>query len=180
MKKKNLFPMNRAQASPFAQQGAVLVTGLIFLVVLTLLGVSAMQTSSLEEKMAGNFRDRNLAFQASEAALRDAEKYVSIKSYIAFDTSCTNALCSKGSAPDWTLAATWSGAKVEVFNAWNSTVATIPLVNAQPAYFLEYAGQVKCPSCGGGWAESYKIVARGVGANANTQVVLEEVFRREL
>ena len=55
------------------QNGAALVTGLIFLVILTLLGVTAMQTSIMEERMAGNARDRNIAFQAAEAALRNAE-----------------------------------------------------------------------------------------------------------
>lgn len=139
-----------------------------------------MQATTLEEKMAGNSRDRNLAFQAAETALRDAEKYLSIRSFIDFNTNCTNALCSQGSAPDWTLAATWSGTKVRSFNTWNTTPVTIPLVNIQPAYFIEYAGQVKCPTCGGGWAEGYRIVVRGVGANNNTQVELQEIFRREL
>ncbi len=55
------------------QAGVVLVIGLIILLVLTLIGVSGMQNTSLEEKMAGNLRDRNLAFQAAEAAMRDAE-----------------------------------------------------------------------------------------------------------
>lgn len=55
------------------QSGAVLIISLIMLLLLTLIGTSSMQTTSLEEKMAGNFRDRNLAFQAAESAIRDAE-----------------------------------------------------------------------------------------------------------
>lgn len=55
------------------QSGAVLVISLIMLLLLTLIGASSMQTTSLEEKMAGNLRDRNLAFQVAESALRDAE-----------------------------------------------------------------------------------------------------------
>ena len=58
------------------QRGVVLVTGLIFLVILTLLGVTAMQTTILEERMAGNLRDENLAFQAAEAALREGELFL--------------------------------------------------------------------------------------------------------
>jgi type IV pilus assembly protein PilX len=57
-----------------SQSGAVLIISLIMLLLLTLIGASSMQTSSLEEKMAGNLRDRNLAFQAAESALRDAEQ----------------------------------------------------------------------------------------------------------
>ena len=37
------------------------------------LGLSAMTATTLEEKMAGNSRDYNMALQAAEAALRDAE-----------------------------------------------------------------------------------------------------------
>lgn len=58
---------------PARQSGAALVVGLVLLVVITLVGVGAMQTTTLQEKMAGNLRDSNLAFQASEAALRDCE-----------------------------------------------------------------------------------------------------------
>ena len=58
------------------QQGSALLVSLIILVVMTLLGLSGMRTSVMEEKMAGNMRDSELAFQAAEAALRDAEKYI--------------------------------------------------------------------------------------------------------
>ncbi len=55
------------------QSGIALVIALVFLLVLTILGVTAMQTSTLQERMSGNVRDRNLAFQFAEEALRDAE-----------------------------------------------------------------------------------------------------------
>lgn len=56
------------------QSGAVLVIGLIILVVLTLLGVQSMRTNVAQERMASNMRDRNVAFQAAEAALREGER----------------------------------------------------------------------------------------------------------
>lgn len=59
-----------------AQSGAVLVIGLIILVVLTLLGVQGMRTNVAQERMAGNMRERNVAFQAAEAALRQGESVV--------------------------------------------------------------------------------------------------------
>jgi type IV pilus assembly protein PilX len=58
------------------QQGSVLVISLILLLVMTLLGLSAMQNSVMEEMMAGNTRDKHLAFQSAEAALRDAENRI--------------------------------------------------------------------------------------------------------
>ncbi len=58
------------------QSGAALITSLIFLTFLTILGMSTLGTAMLESRMAGNSRDRNLAFQAAEMGLRDAERYI--------------------------------------------------------------------------------------------------------
>ncbi len=56
------------------QHGAALITGLIFIVVLSMIGITAARMSTLEERMSGNLRDRSLAMQAAERALRDAER----------------------------------------------------------------------------------------------------------
>lgn len=56
------------------QQGVALITGLIFMVVLTLIVLASMRGSILEEKMAGNLRSQNLAFQAAEAGLRAGQQ----------------------------------------------------------------------------------------------------------
>lgn len=58
------------------EKGAALITSLVFLTVLTILGMSTLGTSLLESRMAGNMRDRNLAFQAAEIGLRDAELFI--------------------------------------------------------------------------------------------------------
>ena len=60
--------------SPRRERGAVLIVALLFLVMLTLLGVTAMTGTTMEERMAGNARDNAVAFQAAEAALRDARR----------------------------------------------------------------------------------------------------------
>lgn len=56
------------------QNGFVLFITLVFLVILTILGLSSMQGATLEERLSGNLRDRNIAMQAAELALRDAER----------------------------------------------------------------------------------------------------------
>lgn len=55
------------------QAGAALIVSLLMLVVILLLGVSAAQIALQGEKTGRNDRDRQLAFQAAEAALLDAE-----------------------------------------------------------------------------------------------------------
>lgn len=54
--------------------GAILIVTLLFLVILTMLGITAMTGTTMEERMAGNTRDSAIALQAAEAALRDARR----------------------------------------------------------------------------------------------------------
>jgi len=92
------------------EQGSVLLVSLVFLLLLTIVGVSAMNMTRLEERMTGNFRDHELAFQAAEAALLDAEAYVESQFDIAqaltspactgstcYTPDCSNGLCFHGS-----------------------------------------------------------------------------------
>jgi type IV pilus assembly protein PilX len=64
----------RSTAARHRQHGAVLIVALLFLVILTLLGLTAMSGTTMEERMSGNSRDMNIALQAAEAALRDARR----------------------------------------------------------------------------------------------------------
>lgn len=64
---------NYSAAPSRKQSGAVLIIGLIFLLVLTLVGVTAMRGTVLQERMAGNYNESALAFQRSEEVLRAGE-----------------------------------------------------------------------------------------------------------
>ncbi len=67
------------------QKGAALITSLVFLVILTMLALSSMNTNILGEKMAGNTQEKNRAFQAAETALA-----VALNNNLAFNTSGYN------------------------------------------------------------------------------------------
>lgn len=56
------------------QNGASLVVAMVVMLILSILGLAAMNNSTLQERMANNMRDRNVALQAAELALRDAER----------------------------------------------------------------------------------------------------------
>lgn len=58
------------QFSPRTQHGAVLVVALVFLVVLTVAGVTAMRFATMEERMASNVQFRNQTFQIALSELR--------------------------------------------------------------------------------------------------------------
>jgi len=74
----SLILARKNQANQFItkQKGAVLIIALVMLLILTLLGVSVMESSVVEERMAGNNLDRNIAFQAAEASLRAGEAFI--------------------------------------------------------------------------------------------------------
>ena len=58
------------------QHGSVLIISLLLLIVMTLLGLSSMNDTIMEEKMAGNLRQSNIALNVGESAMRDAEEYL--------------------------------------------------------------------------------------------------------
>ena len=57
------------------QQGVVLVVGLVLLLAMTLIGVTAMKLTTLDERIAGNAQQRVGLFQASESALMETVDY---------------------------------------------------------------------------------------------------------
>lgn len=57
-------------AAPSRQTGATLIVALVFLVVLTIAGITAMQFSTLEERMASNSQFRNETFQLAQNEIR--------------------------------------------------------------------------------------------------------------
>lgn len=59
----------QAHVAPRRQRGAVLIVSLVLLVILTLLGVSMMGTTKLEERMAANTQESTQAFQSAETGL---------------------------------------------------------------------------------------------------------------
>ena len=63
------------------QRGFVLIVGLVILGLLTMIAISGMKDTVVQERMAGASRDTGQAFQAAEAALRAAEKTITDKNF---------------------------------------------------------------------------------------------------
>lgn len=86
------------------QRGGVLIASLVVLMLLTLIGLSGAGSTTLEERMAGNFRDQRVAFEAAEAALAVGERWVESQTLApitgagsaCFGADCFNASCSNG------------------------------------------------------------------------------------
>lgn len=160
------------------QTGMALITGLIFMVVLTLLVLAAMRTTTLEERMSGNARDRDLAFQSAEAALRAGEQTVSGAALPAFalGTPLTPRIAAGTLITYWQNTHPW--ATQSVATGWQPAGAS-----AAPQYVVEDMGATACPGGGLGVGPIpdcgvYRVTARGVGGSANTVVILQAVYQR--
>lgn len=68
--------IDRTPAHRRRHQGVSLVIVLVLLVATSLLGIAVLRSSAMQERMSANVRDRGLAFQAAEAALRYAQDNV--------------------------------------------------------------------------------------------------------
>jgi type IV pilus assembly protein PilX len=59
-----------------------LLIALVLLIVMTLLGLASIRSTSMQERMGANMFDRNLAFQAVESALREAESTITVTTVV--------------------------------------------------------------------------------------------------
>jgi type IV pilus assembly protein PilX len=91
-----------------ASGGFALITGLIFLVVMSLIGVSMMKATRLETMMAGGTREAGIAFQAAEAALRDGEDWIESTTSVSDVQGVEGALTQSQVEPDFFASSTWS------------------------------------------------------------------------
>ena len=175
------------------QQGFVLVVCLILLLVLTLIGIASVQNTALEEKMAGNDRNRELAFQSAEAALRVGESGLSqgLWSTFAGNTAglyIVNPLSLAG--PIWTTLDWTNPANVgQVGGTLGGATlpgSTIPIVVSQPELIIEQLVPVPAPGQNLGQqqfgngvptVQLYRVTALATGGDTNSQVMLQSVYK---
>lgn len=165
------------------QRGSVLVIALIMLLLLTMLGVSGMRGTGLEERMAGNMRDQHLAFQAAEAALRGAEDQLS-------PLVVRPIGCAEGSTCTAYAAGTFPSLADKDHDWWldNATdygdpdSKDIDEVSADPRYVIEEQSFIR-DSLTTGFSEPtgrdiYRVTARGTGQTVDADVRVESSYAK--
>lgn len=176
-----------------SQLGVALIMSLIFLILLTIIGLTAMNFSILEEKMASNIKDQYLAFQAAESALKDAEAdaFVNISNATAFTASCTAGLCLPTASGtyiwdtvDWSVSSTTT----RQYGTYTSSAAIGTSLAEAPRYIIEDIPNPTTPQSGesatDAWKrgamgnEYYRITARGVGSTTAAQAIVQSTFRK--
>ena len=175
------------------QRGASLFVALVMMLAITMIGLAGANLSTSEERMARNARDSNIALQAAEAALRDAETDVSqtraLSGATLFSTSCDQSggkgLCmpaTTGTQQRWETYLEDS-ARSLAYGELTAAPGFRPAtesggVSAQPRYLVEAVPDTVGTSLRAGSARYlYRITSLGYGALAGTRVMLQEYFR---
>jgi len=155
------------------QGGSALIVALLLLLVITLLALSGARNTILQERMAGNMHDRNMAFQAAEAALRQAERNLASGGSIASIDPQTR----PGSGDFWQQYFTTEGdpsafvivpLKDDEYALSNDPQYVIEELVAPPALVADEPSP----------APVYRITARAEGGRSETVVILQTSYRR--
>ncbi len=156
---------------PAQQSGAVLLVTSILLFLLTLVTVNTLNNSFFELQVVTNYQDQELALEAAESALRDAENWLTNQ----IDRIEPNSGGSKGiwnldSPPPVKSDIWWK--KAQVFGE-NDVQQTLNYLSEQPRYIIEEISYD--PTL---FQATYRITARAKGSTPNSTVILQEEYKQ--
>ena len=177
------------------QTGAALITSLVFMAILTMLGISAMRSNTADVKIHNAMRDRANAFQCAEAALRQGERF--IEDVRAKPTEQTLVVPDRALNEVWGIdtrdmndlvknTRTWWQA-----NGWGDFVLNNPDSQIGCAETAEFIVQSMGGSGDDGSADlsfkkqaesqidAYRISSRSEGVSDNSVVIVQSVFTRQ-
>ncbi len=180
------------------QEGMVLITSLVFLVVLTLLGVTAMRSAGLEENMAANLRNTLRAEQAAEMATRYGEEWLKTHLSTEADTVITGAACDLSSNHGFCSASTavdpsnnqWTARSSEYGQDPNSGsnnidldfVTAKPSIEVDPRYLIRDGASVpvssRCGSCENAAADAACRVAYDIYAEGESGKIVAQIHTK--
>jgi type IV pilus assembly protein PilX len=156
------------------QSGVTLVIAMIFLICFAMLGVWAASSNALQERMAGNTRNRDLALQAAESALKDAEATIDTWRTRAFDGTDGLLAYVATQANDrvaWQAASRWTTHRT-------LTVGTPGQLASAPRYVIEKMPNTANPSDTTQFdVENYRVTAMAVGGDSQAVVILQSIIR---
>lgn len=158
----------------------------------------------MQERMSGNLRDRSIAFQAAESALRGAEKYLSVTTTPPSATFSGTACSAKGAyklvsgVPYFAAQASsfsgtgtkWDGESIDFWNEypWETANCSFGGISDHVTYVaasdLGKPGKpVKSPRyvieelpANGSGLTSYRVTAKGWGNSDNAVVILQATY----
>lgn len=178
------------------EAGAALAISLVFLLLLTIIGITATTSSSLEEKMSGNTRDLSVSTQLAESGYRAAAAWVFNQAGTGARPTETNATPSANEI--WALGTAGSGALADQTTSWwianaieygvagtkefvSPDTTIFYQANEDPRFVIEGYGFLADDVSSGSSAgrDFYRNSAYGTGLTGNAQTLIQgTIFTR--
>jgi type IV pilus assembly protein PilX len=185
--------MTSQTPTPHGQRGIALVTAMLLLIVVTIMALSMFRSYGVEERLAGNTRDKERAINAAVSAQQYAE------SWLASGAAPATGICPTGLVPSstsgevcnvaltsfttmpWTTGVTYTQftsnsingvSNVISANGTADTATQSASYSQAPIFYVTDLGANKGTPAG----EVYQVDAVGFGGNPNTVAVVESTF----
>ncbi|GAA5784441.1 pilus assembly PilX family protein [Chitiniphilus shinanonensis] len=151
-----------------SQTGFILITSIIFMLVLTVVVVYAVRSATVYERVAGNNRNRSMAVQSAEFALRESQARLLSELYVAGNVAnpvaktITNSEYANFDDP-----AHWSDSNSHEVTGQITGIAT------RPRYVVRNENVSAEEGC-----SYYGVKSLGRGGSSTSVVVLDAVVKR--
>jgi type IV pilus assembly protein PilX len=184
-----------AYRTRWAQRGVVLVSSLLLLIVVTIIALSMFRSFGMQEKIAGNMREKQRALQAAESAQVFAEDWLqgnsseasvicsgTLNGNIGEGQICANKITDSTlgvdvTSPPYVLGGNPTGVTyLPTGITQMSTTASVagnPSYYGKPTFYISDMGVSVDPTTPG---EVYQVDAYGYGGNVNTVAVVESTY----
>ena len=174
-----------ANTRALAQRGIALISSLLILVIMTLLALSMFRSFGLQEKIAGNTREKQRSLQTAESALQYAEWWLSqgtesstgvtcVGVYNANTVgnmqTCANPLLKPTTLP-WAARGDYLPPTMTVAAGGGQTVGGDINYVSPPSLYINYLGLDST-----GKSVMYQVTAAGYGGSANGASVVQSIY----
>jgi type IV pilus assembly protein PilX len=178
-----------------AERGMVLISSLLLLLVVTILAVAIFRNYGMEEKIAGNTREKQRALHAAESAQQYAEWWLSsglgsttpiaCDSVVPVTTPNSGQVCANtlptivpggnvGNLP-WQVNGSAVGVTYAPPNMTFSTVGGVNTYYQTPIFYISYLG-LTSDSTTSNYKLLYQVDAAGWGGSSNAVAVVESTY----
>lgn len=175
-----------------AQRGIALITCMLILVMLTLLGLSMFRGTGLQQKIAGNTREKARAYEAAENALQFGEYYLvngnpatgvqcANKIIVAGDTdlasmqTCTTTLATPADPTTWPTLMSYTPPPMKVAAGGGTMIdgnGNLDVNYAKvPGLYIAYLGLAP-----DGQQMLYSVTGVGYGGSSSSTAVVQSVY----
>lgn len=166
------------------QRGAALILSLLMLLILTLLAVSSMQGTIMQERMVSGAREGMASLEIAESGLRDAEAALENINVLSVFDGSDGLYGQDDTAPD-PFTYDWQNG--------DDVVSGTAVNGVTPKYFIQHVGDAYKPEkltdivvqgytheTGATNAQAFRVVAWSPGASGESRRLIESYYAREL